>query len=50
MCLHDRISCLATISYTDEKEYANIEGHNSPIFISRIFGNKPITGVMVDTD
>lgn len=44
----DRIACLENISYTDVEEYANIESYNPPISISRIFGNKPIIGVMVD--
>lgn len=37
-----------TISFTDEEKYANVKGHNRPIYISGTFGNKTISRVMVD--
>lgn len=44
----DRIVCLATISFTDEEKYANMEGHNRLIYISDIFGNKLVSRLMTD--
>lgn len=44
----DRVACLATISFTNEEKYAEIDGHNRPIYISGIFRNKPTSRVMVD--
>lgn len=46
----DRVACLATISFTDEEKYAEINGHNLSIYVSSIFGNKPVSRVMVDND
>lgn len=48
MGLPDRVVCLATISFTDEEKYAEIDGHNRPIYISGIFANKLLSRVMVD--
>lgn len=44
----DRVACLATISFTDEEKYAEIDGHNRPVYISGIFRNKLVSRVMVD--
>lgn len=44
----DRIACLATISFTDEKKYANVEAHNLPIHTLWIFWNKFVYCVMVN--
>lgn len=42
------VACLATISFRDEDKYAKVEGHNQPIYISRTFGNKPISRLVVN--
>lgn len=44
----DRVTCLATIWFSDEEKYAIEEDHYRPLFIWGIFGNNPITRVMVD--
>lgn len=32
------IACLGTISFTVEEKYANVEGHNPPIYIQGFLG------------
>lgn len=41
MGLPDRLACLATISFTNEEKYAEIDSHNRPIYISGISGISP---------
>lgn len=41
--LPDRVACLGTIWFTDQEKYAEIDDHNRPIYISGIFGNKPVS-------
>lgn len=36
-----RFPCLATIFFTDEEKYTNVEDYNRPIYILGIFENKP---------
>lgn len=44
----DRLTCLAIILFLHKEKYANLEDYNRCIFISGIFGNNLITGIMVD--
>lgn len=39
----DRLACLVNILFSDEEKYANIKDHVLPLFITKIFRNKPIT-------